>query len=480
MTAAPRAYWLRSGFFTLVERFALQAFGMGTVMILLRAFGSHQETYGVWVLYTMVASFLEVTRNGLVQNALVKYLSSATETDYRRISSASAALNLGLTLTVDVALLLAAPWLAKVLQAPGLVPLVRIYAGTNLVMMPLVQFNFLQQANLNFRGPLLANLTRQGGFFAYVAFIFWSGRTLHLEHLAWAQMACAGLAGVVAWRQARPYLRFSPGVDAAWLGRLLRFGTFTFGTNLGAMLYKTIDRFMLGMLMPTQALAMRAVALMDPALRITNVIEIPIQAMAAIVYPQSARRIATEGARGVGYLYERSVGTLMALLLPICGIVLLVPDFFITVLAGDEAAFAESADILRVTILYTLFVPFGRQFGTTLDSIGKPSWSFGFVLFSAAGNIVSNYFFIRAYGVIGAAYGTLLTHFVKFIIQQITLRHLLGVKTWRVFAYTLHFYGQAFRALSAALREPERFFARLREAARPAPATAPTEETEFP
>ena len=89
MAAAPRAYWLRSGFFTLVERFALQALGMGTVMILLRAFAQHQETYGVWVLYTVVAAFLEVARNGLIQNALVKYISGAEEDEYRRIATAS-------------------------------------------------------------------------------------------------------------------------------------------------------------------------------------------------------------------------------------------------------------------------------------------------------------------------------------------------------------------------------------------------------
>ncbi len=470
MAAAPRAYWLRSGFFTLVERFALQALGMGTVMILLRAFAQHQETYGVWVLYTVVAAFLEVARNGLIQNALVKYASGATEDNYRRIGTASFVLNIAVTLAVNGVLLLMASWLSTVLKAPGLAPLIRIYAVANLAMTPLTQFNIVQQANLNFKGPLYANLTRQLLFFGFVAFTYWSGRRLILEQLAWMQVIAAFVGSLVAYRHARPYLRLSPSLDLVWMGKLARFGVFTFGTNLGAMIYKATDRFMLGILMPTQLAAMRAVALLDPALRITGIMEIPIHAMATIVYPQGARRLRSGGTKAIQYLYEKSVGTLLALLLPLCIVVLLVPGIFITFLAGSEEAFAGASDILRVTILYTLFVPFGRQFGTTMDVLGKPSWSFGFVLASTMTNIVSNYFFIRAYGVIGAAYGTLLTHFVKFIAQQIALNHFIGVRTLRVFGYTLLFYRQLFEALRGAWNEPDRLMEKLRSAVAPSAA----------
>ena len=202
-------------------------------------------------------------------------------------------------------------------------------------------------------------------------------------------------------------------------------------------------------------------------MRITGIMEIPIHAMATIVYPQGARRIRSDGTKAIKYLYEKSVGTLLALLLPLCVVVLLFPGIFITFLAGSEEAFAGASDILRVTIFYTLFVPFGRQFGTTMDVLGKPSWSFGFVLASATTNVISNYFFIKAYGVIGAAYGTLLTHFVKFVAQQITLHHFIGVQTWRVLGYTGLFYRQIFEALRGAWNEPDQLMEQLRKALAP-------------
>jgi lipopolysaccharide exporter len=451
-----RAYWMRSALFSLLDRVGVQAFGMGTVMILLRIYADQPETYGVWALFLVVAAFLEVSRNGLIMSALIRYLGKAADqpAEYRKVATASMTLNLALTALFCVFLLAGSGWLGRLLKAPGLDGLLRLYALLTVLLLPMVQSTFMQQANLQFWGTTVVNLLRQGLFFVYVALAALLGWPLDLLALAWVQVALAGLASVVAWVYGRPFHRFDALPDWAWVMRLLRFGIYSFGTNLSTMLYKTIDRFMLGMLMPTQALAMQAVALFDPALRITNIMEIPVQAMANITFPQSARRMAEEGKGAVRHLYERSVGTVLTLLLPLCVAVLLFPELFIRILAGSSDTFLGAAGILQITILYTLFVPFARQFGVAMDTLGKPNWGFYFSLGGALANIASNYVFISQYGMIGAAYGTLLTFALRFVAQQYLLRRFLGVSLWRIGEHAVQFALTSFQTGAMLLRNP--------------------------
>lgn len=403
-------------------------------------------TWGYWALFLLIGSFMEMARNGLIQNAKVKYMASAEEEDYRQILTSSTLINVVLTGLIALGLYFGSDYIASALNSPPLASLLKIYVVTAFVLIPFAQGNFVQQANFSFRGIMASTFVRQA---IYLGFVIWvyigqrNGKPVNLEQLAWFQCIAAGGGSLVAIWFARPFLRFAPLFSGNWSGTLLRFGAFTFGTSLSSYLYKSIDRLMLGNMNGADD-----VAILDPAIRITEIMEIPIQAMAAIVYPQSARMIVEEGKEAVKGLYEKSVGAVLAMILPFCLSGLIFPGFYVWLLVGDNPAFAQSAVILQVTILYTLFVPFGRQFGTTLDSIGKPYWSFIFVISGAIMNIISNYLFIKEFGVIGAAYGTLLTLVLKFIAQQIILYKVLNVHTLRVFYYMFSFYKQVIPMLN--------------------------------
>ena len=87
-----------------------------------------------------------------------------------------------------------------------------------------------------------------------------------------------------------------------------------------------------------------------------------------------------------------------------------------------------------------MLIPFGRQFGTILDSIGKTKTTFYIVVVTAATNLILNYFFIKNMGIIGAAYATLISNIIGFIIAQIILKRELGVKFYHAFVYAYRFY----------------------------------------
>ena len=111
----------------------------------------------------------------------------------------------------------------------------------------------------------------------------------------------------------------------------------------------------------------------------------------------------------------------------------------------------ESAPILRVTIFYGVFMAFAMQFGTILDSIGKPKLNFYITLLGAVINLSFNFIFIKWLGLYGAAYGSLTAMTIMFIIMQIILNRLLGIKAWHTLNYMMAFYKEIWEKLSVFL-----------------------------
>ena len=121
------------------------------------------------------------------------------------------------------------------------------------------------------------------------------------------------------------------------------------------------------------------------------------------------------------------------------------------IVAGES--YVDAAPILRITMLYGLFVPFARQFGTMLDAMGKPKVNFAIVMLSALLNILFNYIFISRWGLIGAAYGTLITYLIVFIINQIILFQELRVQPFNTLYYAYKVYRNGFALLIKKLKD---------------------------
>ncbi|RMG79445.1 MAG: flippase, partial [Bacteroidetes bacterium] len=395
------SYWLRSGFYTLSERLSILIFGLGGAMLLFRALSP--ADFGYWVTFLTIVAVLEVGRIGLLQNALVKFLATARDEDYADILSASLVLNVLLTGAIVGILWIGAPLICGWMNAPRLVPLLKIYCVTTVLLIPYFQFNFVQQANLDFRGIFWSGFAKQGLMFAFIAGLFMFSEQIELVQLARFQWVTAILGSLVSFLFARKYLKFSARISWDWVRRLFHFGKYVLGTNLSTMLYKSIDKMML-MAIPTAGAA--AVALYEAAIKVTNFTDVPTFSVANILFPQSARRM-EEGPAAVKKLYEKAVGAILTVMVPCILGVWAFADLIIVILAGEQ--YANAANLLRVTILYGLFMPFAIQFGTVLDSIGRPKINFYMTLFSMGLNVVFNFIFIVRFGVYGAAFGTLLT-----------------------------------------------------------------------
>ncbi|MEZ5056692.1 MAG: flippase [Saprospiraceae bacterium] len=443
-----RNYWVKSGALSLLEKLSVQLFAFGAVFLLFRALS--KESFGTWAIFLTIAAIIEVARIGLLQNALVKFLSTASKEDYAKISTASLVLNVLITaVTISFLWIIASP-AASFFKMPELAILLKIYALTNISLIPFFQMNYIQQANLDFKGIFWSNFVRQGLFFSFVLWLFFSHGNISLEDLAYFQIIAALGGSVVAYLFARKFLRFSKSIDFDWMNRLFQFGIYVFGTNAATQLFKSTDKFLLGRIPIAGPVS---VALYEAAIKITNLSDVPTFSMASILFPQSARR-ALEGKTAIKELYEKAVGAILSIMVPIILFVLIFAKQAILIVAG--AQYLDAVPILRITILFGLFMPYAVQFGTVLDSIGMPRVNFLFTAASLVVLAIIDYFLIWGFGTIGAAYGTLATYILTFVAMQFFLHKKLGVNPLNPILHIPYFYKTIFKkAISFLKKEPE-------------------------
>jgi lipopolysaccharide exporter len=428
-------YWLKSGMLNVVQNFSGVFFGFASFYFLVRILTKHD--FGVWTLFMSVTTILETVRSGLIQNALIKFISSTEKKEHTKIISASVVLSLGITGICILLCIIGGHSLAVLWDSTELTKMFYIYCVLFFLSGILTQFNCIEQANLKFSGIVITNFVRQIVFFIFVFLGFLTKSEISLSQLIWVQILSVSISVVISYFHVKSFLTFRFKFYRDWISKLFNYGKYAFGTSVSSILSGTIDQMMLGAL-----LSPAASGAFNIAIRITNLVDIPTNAVATVVFPQSAKRMETDGPEAIRYLYEKSVGTILAILIP--GLILLyfLAGPVVHFIAGEK--FNDTIPLLKVTLLYCLFIPYGRQFGTILDSIGKTKLTFIIVLSTATLNLTLNYFFIIKYGVIGAAYATLTSNLIGFIAAQSILKKQLQVNVLHTFIYAFRFYPEMY------------------------------------
>ncbi len=436
MNDSNKHYWLKSGSYTLMLNIQQLLFGFGSFYLLVRMLDKH--SFGIWTLFVATTSIFEMARSGMIQYALIKFLSESEEGEKPKIISASFILS-GILMCICIVVNLSiAGYLSRLWHYPGLLPMFIIFNLVYVLQGLLAQFQWIEQAHLKFHGILITTMIRQGGFFLYIFISFIFHLPISLLGLIYAQAICTGIGALAEYFYIRDFLRISYQLHLDWIKKLFNYGKFVFGTYISAILSGSINQMMLGtMLSPAAA------GSYNVAIRIASLTDIPTNALGAIVFPQSAKRYAVQGRDAGKYLYEKSVGTIVAILIPLVIFVFCFPSFVVRLVAGSN--YGEAVPMVHIVILTCLFNPFDRFFGVILDSIGRAKLNFiiifSFILFTLA----LNYYLIGRIGIMGCIYGTLIADVIVFIIRQIIIYKILNVNPLSPLIYAYRFYPEFIR-----------------------------------
>jgi O-antigen/teichoic acid export membrane protein len=427
-------YWVSAGFYTFIQRMAEFIFGFFGFYFLVRIFS--KDDFGIWVLYITVIAVIDMTRNGFLQNGLIKYLVGTTREESVPIQSAAMALNIAITLVSILVLVLITPWLGHIWNIPDFGTLMMIFYGSLVFYIPLTQVSVVLQARMDFRRLFYIQFIRVGLFFAFVFFLWFTHRKVSLPVLAGAQALIVLFSAAFACYTARRYLFFSRKIQKVWIYKLFHFGKYVLGTNLMSVVSNSLDKFVLGALLsPAQ------VAVNNVAGRILNFIEVPVNTVATIVYPKSAQSMeqSPEKAKeSVRNLYEQSVGITLGITIPFFIVMILLAKPVILLVAGP--AYLDAVPFFRVIIGVALLRPFDRQSGITLDAIGKPKLNFLVVGLNLLLITALSFLLIKIFALMGAAYAIIISLTVSVIIKQWLLARLIGTRFWMPITYTRSAY----------------------------------------
>lgn len=412
-----------------MQRVSAFMFGFGSYFLLVRYFSV--EDFGIWTLYLVVSTSVEMSRSAFIQNAFVKFFNE-DKVQKNTLFTASIMLNMLSTLFFIAILLAITPVLQSFWHTSIIGIMIALYCLTSVVLIPLTQLNYLEQANHQFAGVFWSSVIRQGTFFLVVvtAYLFYPG--LPLVFFAGVHVVTAFLGLINAYFHTRKMIPGRLNLDWDVVKKLFRFGKYILGTGITSTIGKNSSQIILG------GVGHTLVAKFDASARIINFIEIPTLSISSIVYPKIAEKASQEGNAGVGYLYEKSVSTMIALILPIVVVALLFPKLIITITAGSK--YLEAAGALQMMVFAALFIPFNIQLGTAFEVINKPQISFMINLGSNLLNIVLNIVLISLFGLMGAAGAYSITIFAIFFVGQWFVKSYLGVNVFRIFAQVFPFY----------------------------------------
>jgi len=413
-----KSYWIISALYSFSERFSILIFGLLSFKLLVKILS--KEEFGVWVLFITTINIIELVRNGLIKSPMIRFRLepgiSKSKVDFSALL-----LNIIVTFVLLGVITLISPLLSKLWEVKELNELFLIYLIGGIATTFLSHAEFLQHANMSFKGVFISYFIQKGLFVVLLGYYYFFDQGVSLIQLGWYQVGINFFAAIVAMFLSKNYIEKFEGIDKGAILRMLNYGKFTSSISISSMIIRNIDKWMLGAFMGPVS-----VATYDAAIRISNLMDLPSTSLANILFPKAVAKVKAEGKRAAAKLYTQSAMLIFWFMVPAVVFIILFADYAIILFA--DKSYLDSVPILRVTMLYGLIIPFNRQLGVILDVMGKASLNLTFVIRNAIMNIILNYFFILQFGIIGAAYATLTTFVISLIINQIYLKKLLEIR----------------------------------------------------
>ncbi len=424
------SFWIQSVFFTLLNRFSLIAFGVISYIVLAKKVFPTVKEMGIWALFLAIFSLIENVKQGLLRNPMIKFLSEPEYvTNRNKIQSASLITNILFSTLAIVILLFGGHLLVKWLNTPELLELFPWGMFMILLWIPFNHFEVLLQAHFKFKAIFYGYFVRQGLFMTLViGLLILDKPFLTLANLAKLQIfsLLCGTAVLLYFAKGYFYREFS--VEKKTMLRMFHFGKYIFGTNVFSAFGRSADQFISAGLISADV-----VAYYNVVSRINNMMDVPSLAIADVLFPKNVEAMATSGEEKVRYYFERMVGTILSILIPISLLIFILPHLFVMILAGSK--YYAAIPILQTVILFSFLRPFSYQFGTTMDAIGKPKINFWVNLLTMSLNYAFMYLGLRYTGWLGAAYGTVVSAIFSFLIMYSVLNKTIGVRLSETFRY---------------------------------------------
>lgn len=423
----------------MLNRFSVIFFGVITYFILVRHITPEQN--GIWSLFLTIVTLIEVIKQGLLRNPVIKFLS--TENNDDMVQSSGLVINTIFSFAIILVIAAAGSLFADFLKAPFLYELLLWNIMFIVLLIPFNHCEVMLQAKYKYKEIFWAYFLRQGLFMiGVVLLVFVFPQYLTLVNLVLIQIGSLLAGTILIIISSKELLPKKMEFSMELTKRMLHFGKYVFGTNVFSNVSRFADHFVTANAISDPTLGKRYVSYYNATARINNLIDMPSVAVADVLFPKNVQALEKEGINKVKYYFERMVGSIISIVLPAAIIIMLIPEFTLLVIAGKQ--YLEAANILRIVMLIAILRPFFYQFGTTMDAIGKPQLNFWYNLLLMAINFTLTYIGLHLLGRDGAAWALVVHHIISLTIVYQVLKREVNIEMKNIAGYAIENYKMMF------------------------------------
>lgn len=426
------SYWVRSAFFSILQRFVLILFGFLNFFLLIRGLSIPQM--GVWALFLTIVTIFENTKTGLLKNAHIKFVTTTQDNDAKAaIASSSLLINLLITACGIIAIIFTGKQIGIFFNSEEELYTVLVWFIPGLICM--IFFSHLeavQNSHFDFKGAFAGNLVRQVCFFIAIITHFVLKKPLNMQLLGIYQSfsILAGTIVLFIFSKKYLFLKFNPSVQ--WIKQIINYGGYIFFTGVVSNLYSNIDQFM------TAAIIPGSIAFYNAAKRINNFIDIPTYTAADILFPKMSLASMEEGISKIKYFYEKMVAAIFAIIIPISVLVIIFAKPIVHIIAGP--AYNSSFPILQAYMIISIIGVIQHQASIAFYSIGKTKLCFILNSVQLLLNLSIAFVCLKLFGFYGAVIGALITALINIIIWMYFIKKEINPSFRQIPVYSKEYY----------------------------------------
>lgn len=425
--------WIVSGIFNGLQKLSVSLFGVISTMLLAKKALTKDEM-GVWALFLVLTSFVELIRQALVKTSLIKYINHHKREEHPYILSAAFFLNFIITLVLILILVCIAPWLENILHAEHFASMIYLFIGGMILLIPFSHFEWIMYSHSLFKALFWTFFVRQLITLVLLVGAMQLNDKVTLENLVGFYNAGILVGTIAGYYFVKKFLLHKLLIQGKWVKQLWNFGKYVFGSGISTLVFSNAGGMMLSPILGSTVYT----ASQSIAARVLNLADMPSQVLSDILFPKSASSEISSNKERIKYYYEKTVGATICFALPIILGLVLFPKLIIRILADEQ--YFDAAPFLQLTAISVLFLAFLKQWAVIIDSTGRPQINFITITAMAVLNVALSYIMILKIGFMGVAWALVLTHVIGFVVTQILLRKYYGVSIWRCFIYAFQFY----------------------------------------
>jgi O-antigen/teichoic acid export membrane protein len=178
---------------------------------------------------------------------------------------------------------------------------------------------------------------------------------------------------------------------------ILQYGKYMLGTTSVSVLLGNVDTWIINFM-----LGPAAVAVYNLAIRFMAVVELPLRTFVTTAMSEMAISFNKNNIHEVAYSFKKYTGFLTIVFIPLIISALLLADIPINLLGGAQYSHSIAANSFRLFMVMSLFYPFDRLNGLTLDVIRKTRINFYKVIIMFTVKVLGDFIGL---GIFGNIYG---------------------------------------------------------------------------